>query len=82
MATAIQGFQWPNIEFQAALKTTQISGNLLNFVKISGYLKSLLNSIKLSKLTKLQAMVIKDGGALFILYYTTYNSNSYNHKNV
>ena len=58
----IQGFQGPNIEFQAALKTTQISGNFHNFVKIPGYLKSYLNSIKLSKLTKFQAIASKDAG--------------------
>ena len=40
-----QGFQWPNIEIQAALKTTQISGNFLNFVKISGYLRAVQLSI-------------------------------------
>ena len=49
-------------------KITQISGNFHIFVKIPGYLKSYLNSIKLSKLTKFQAIASKDGGAY--LYYT------------
>ena len=65
----ISGFPMTKFRISGCLKNYPNIRIFSYFVKISGYLKSFLNSKKLSKLTKFQAMVIKDWGGAY-LYYT------------